>query len=92
MWGKVIDKVGEEGIIYCTAFIPEQEQRLVPGTPGWDFLPPRVFPRDGEATQAMVRNALVYACHHPKWGDRTPSVAFIVEGPYAIPCVQGNPS
>jgi nickel-dependent lactate racemase len=92
MWGKVIEKIGEEGILYCTAFIPEEEQRLVPGTPGWDFLPPRVFPRDGEATQAMVRNALVYACHHPKWGDRKPSVAFLVEGPYAIPCVKGNPS
>jgi len=92
MWGKVIGKIGEEGILYCTAFIPEQEQRLVPGTAGWDFLPPRVFPRDGEATQAMVRNALVYACHHPKWGGRKPSVAFIKEGPYAIPCLQGKRS
>lgn len=90
MWGKLIGKIGEEGILYCTAFIPEQEQRLIPGTPGWDFLPPRVFPGDGEATQAMVRNALVYACHHPKWGDRKPSVAFIVEGPYAIPGIPGN--
>jgi nickel-dependent lactate racemase len=90
MWGKVIEKIGEEGILYCTAFIPEEEQLLVPGTPGWDFLPPRVFPQDGEATQAMVRNALVYAFHHPKWGGREPSVAFIVEGPYAIPCLQGN--
>jgi len=92
MWGKVIEKIGEEGILYCTAFIPEQEQRLIPGTPGWDFLPPRVFPRDEEATQAMVRNALVYACHHPKWENRKPSVAIMVEGPYAIPCVQGIPS
>jgi hypothetical protein len=92
MWGKVIEKIGEEGILYCTANIPEQEQRLIPGTPGWDFLPPRVFPRNGEATQAMVRNALVYAYHHPKWGNRKPSVAFVVEGPYAIPCVQGTPS
>jgi nickel-dependent lactate racemase len=91
MWGKVIEKIGEEGILYCSAFIPEEDQRLVPGTPGWDFLPPRVFPKDGEATQAMVRNALVYACHHPKWNGRKPSVAFIVEGPYGIPRVQGTP-
>ena len=48
--------------------------------------------RDGEATQAMVRNALVYTFHPPKWGDRRPSAASIVEGPYAIPCVQRNPS
>ena len=92
MWGKVIGKIGEEGILYCTAFIPEEEQRLVPGTAGWDFLPDRIPAHDAETTQAMVRNALVYACHHPKWGDRKPSVAFLVEGPYAIPCVEGTPS
>ena len=92
MWGKVIEKIGEEGILYCSAFIPEEEQRLVPGTAGWDFLPDRIPSDDAETTQAMIRNALVYACHHPKWGNRKPSVVFIVEGPYAIPCVQGNPS
>jgi len=92
MWGKVMEKIGEEGILYCTAFIPEWEQRRVPGTAGWDFLPDRIVAHDVEATQAMVRNALVYACHHPKWGGRKPSVAFIKEGPYAIPSVQGYPS
>ncbi len=92
MWGKVIEKVGEEGILYCTAFIPEREQRLVPGTAGWDFLPDRIPANDVGATQEMVRNAIVYAYHHPKWGDRKPSVAFIKEGPYAIPCVKGDSS
>jgi len=48
--------------------------------------------KNAKAAQAMVRNALVYAYHHPKWGNRKPSVAFVVEGPYAIPCVQGTPS
>ena len=48
--------------------------------------------KNAKAAQAMVRNALVYACHHPKWGVRKPSVAFIVEGPYGIPCLQGNRS
>jgi nickel-dependent lactate racemase len=85
MWGKAIEKLGEEGLIYCTAFIPEEDQRLLPGTPGWDFLPDKIFPRDGEATRAMVQNALVYACNHPKWEGVTPSVAFIKEGPYAVP-------
>ena len=91
MWGKVIEKIGEEGLLYCTAFIPMEEQRLVPGTAGWDFLPDRILAHDVETTQAMVRNALVYAYHHPKWKGGKPSVAFIKEGPYAIPCVQGNP-
>ncbi|MBE0604365.1 MAG: DUF2088 domain-containing protein, partial [Deltaproteobacteria bacterium] len=85
MWGKAIEKLGEEGLIYCTAFIPEEDQRLLPGTQGWDFLPDKIFPRDGDATRAMVQNALVYACNHPKWEGATPSVAFIKEGPYAVP-------
>lgn len=91
MWGKVIEKIGEEGLLYCTSFIPKREQRLVPGAAGWDFLPDRILAHNAEATQAMVRNALVYAYHHPKWKGGKPSVAFIKEGPYAIPCVQGTP-
>jgi len=85
MWGKVIEKVGEDGLLYCTAFIPEPEQRLIPGTPGWDFLPHRIFPQEGEATRAMVQNALIYAYHHPRWEGNAPSVAFVKEGPYAVP-------
>jgi lactate racemase len=85
MWGRVVDKVGEEGLLYCTAFIPEQDQRLVPGTAGWDFLPHRILPERGAAAKAMVQNALVYAFHHPKWAGNVPSVAFIKEGPYAVP-------
>ena len=52
MWGKVMEKIGEEGILYCTAFIPEEEQRLVPGTAGWDFLPP---PNPSRATRRRRR-------------------------------------
>lgn len=85
MWGKAIGKVGEEGLIYCTARIPEGDQRLLPGTPGWDFLPDGIFPECGEATRTMIQNALIYAFRHPKWGGGEPSVAFIKEGPYAIP-------
>ncbi|MBP2674532.1 MAG: hypothetical protein H6Q84_1372 [Deltaproteobacteria bacterium] len=85
MWGKVVEKVGEEGLLYCTTFIPEADQALLPGTPGWDFLPSRIFPKYGEATRAMVQNALIYAFRHPKWEGREPSVAYIKEGPYAIP-------
>jgi nickel-dependent lactate racemase len=85
MWGKVIEKVGEDGLLYCSAFIPEADQRLLPGTPGWDFLPDRIFPKDGEATRVMVQNALIFAFHHPKWKGAAPSVAFIKEGPYAVP-------
>ena len=89
MWGKVLQKVGVEGIIYCTSRIPERDQRCVPGSAGWDFLPEHDFPKDGEATQGMVQNALVYAYRHPKWKGRKPSVAFVKEGPYAVPCREG---
>jgi hypothetical protein len=35
----------------------------------------------------MVQNAIIYAVKHPRWGDAAPSVAFIKEGPYAVPVV-----
>jgi hypothetical protein len=33
----------------------------------------------------MVQNALIVAVHHRRWNGHLPSVAFIKEGPYAVP-------
>jgi len=30
-------------------------------------------------------HAIIYAVKHPRWGSANPSVAFIKEGPYAVP-------
>ncbi len=92
MWGKVIRKIGEKGLIYCSSILSEREHAIVPGRKGWDFLPDGRYADDREKTQAMVRNAVVYAVSHPKWGGRLPSAAFVREGPYAVPSVKGAPA
>jgi nickel-dependent lactate racemase len=85
MWAKVLDKIGEEGLIYCSSNLSRDEHQIVPGGMGWDFLPERSFANDAEQTAAMVQNAIVYAVNHPRWHGAIPSVAFIKEGPYAVP-------
>jgi len=86
MWAKVLDKVGEQGLIYCTAALPKLEQeQIVPGVMGWDYLPERPYTDDAERTAAMVQNALICAMNHPRGNGSVPSVAFIKEGPYAVP-------
>jgi nickel-dependent lactate racemase len=85
MWGKVLDKVGEEGLIYCSARLSKEQHQFVPGGMGWDYLPDGKYADDPEQARTMLQNALIAAVHHPRWGGRSPSVAFIKEGPYAVP-------
>lgn len=85
MWGKVLSKVGEEGLIYCSVRLPRETQQFVPGGMGWDYLPDRVISDDAVAAQTMVQNAVIAAVRHPRWGAGEPSMAFIKEGPYAVP-------
>jgi nickel-dependent lactate racemase len=85
MWGKVLDKVGEEGLIYCSARLSAEARQLVPGGMGWDYLPDGNYSDDMEQARAMVQNALVVTVRHQAREGRSPSVAFIKEGPYAVP-------
>ncbi|OGB93014.1 MAG: hypothetical protein A2Z31_07750 [candidate division NC10 bacterium RBG_16_65_8] len=85
MWGKVLSKVGEEGLVYCSARLSCEAHELVPGGTGWDYLPDGPPAGDAATAQAMVQNALIATVRHPRWGGRRPSVAFIKEGPYAVP-------
>ena len=85
MWGKVLDKVGDAGLIYCSARLSAEAHQIVPGAMGWDYLLDGEYADDLERARAMVQNALVVAvCHRTREG-RSPSVAFIKEGPYAVP-------
>ncbi len=88
MWGKVLAKVGEEGLIYCSARLPPREAEIVPGRMGWEFVDaPPVVPGVDEAPLArtMVQNAVVASVHDARWGGKAPSFAFVKEGPYVIP-------
>jgi lactate racemase len=89
MWGKVLSKVGEEGLIYCSARLPREAHQFVPGGMGWDYLPDGKFADDAAAAQTMTQNAVIAAVRHPRWGAGEPSMAFIKEGPYAVP-VRGS--
>ena len=86
MWGKPIRKVGADGLIYCATQIPEKDYKIIPGMNGFQFIDPAAeFSSDKEKVAAMFQNAVIYAATHPKFKGRTPTMAFIDEGPYAIP-------
>ncbi|HSB68592.1 MAG TPA: nickel-dependent lactate racemase [Candidatus Methylomirabilis sp.] len=87
MWAKVLKKVGEAGMVYCSAVLSEEEHQLVPGGMGWDYLDEGESGDAAERARSMVQNAVVFAVSHPRWGDYRPSMAFIKEGPYAVPVV-----
>jgi nickel-dependent lactate racemase len=90
MWGKVLAKVGEEGLVYCSTRLPAREAEIVPGRFGWEYLDPPPAGDDTAQAQAMVQNAVIACVHDARWGGRTPSFAFMKEGPYAIPFRAGG--
>jgi nickel-dependent lactate racemase len=89
MWGKVLAKIGEDGLIYCSAKMPAREAEIIPGRLGWEFLDQPAAGDEAAQAQAMVQNAVVACVHDPRWGGKRPSVAFVKEGPYAIPFQKG---
>jgi nickel-dependent lactate racemase len=85
VWGKVIRKVGEEGLIYCTMEISREDHCLLPGVCGLDLLRgKRKNPTLGK-TREMVQNAVVLAISRYREKGIEPTMAFIREGPYAVP-------
>lgn len=89
MWGKPIRKVGEDGLIYCAPQISEEDYKIVPGVSGYDFINSTAeFESKKEKATAMFQNAVIYAIHHPRFEGRKPTIAFIEEGPYAIPITE----
>lgn len=86
VWGKVLRKVGEEGFIYCTPDIPEEVFATLPGVSGYKFLTPggRKSAKV-KKVQEMVQNAVFYFYWAYKEKNISPRVAFIREGPYAVP-------
>jgi len=86
VWGKPLRVVGEEGLIYCSGEIPEEDYAVLPGTSGYEFLLPEFRGRSNlEGAQAMVQNALMWSIYQRRKRGVEPSVCYIREGPYAIP-------
>ena len=86
MWGKPYRKVGMDGLIYCSPQIPKENYDIIPGLSGYDVIEDGVdFASDKEKATAMLQNAIVYAANHPRFRGRKPTIAYIEEGPYAVP-------
>jgi hypothetical protein len=85
MWAKVLDKVGEDGLVYCSAVLSPKDHLIVPGRAGWDYLPTDSPEDEMARARTMLQNAIVYAVKSPRWKGAVPRVAFIKEGPYAVP-------
>src|SRR4030043_2091413 len=59
VWGRVLCKVGEAGLIYCTSDIPEKVFAMLPGVSGYEFLTPAGRKKArAQKVQEMVQNAV----------------------------------
>ena len=86
MWGKPYRKVGMHGLIYCAPQIPKAHYDIIPGFSGYDVIEDDVnFESHKEKATAMLQNSVIYAVNHPRFEGRQPTVAYIEEGPYAVP-------
>jgi nickel-dependent lactate racemase len=90
MWGKPFRKVGMDGLIYCCPQIPVEDFDIIPGPNGYDFIESDgQFVSDRQKAAAMLQNAVVYAVNHPRFKGKKPTLAYIEEGPYAVPMGRG---
>lgn len=85
VWGRILRKVGEKGLIYCSPQISPAEFSGLPGRSGFDFMEEDETLSGREAAQAMVQNALLFAISRHLEEGRRPSAAILREGPYAVP-------
>ena len=88
VWGKVIRKVGEEGLIYCTLEISREDHCLLPGVCGLNFLKGKSRKPSLEKAREMVQKAVLYAVYRYREKGIEPTMAFVREGPYAVPVFQ----
>jgi len=85
VWARVLRKVGEEGLIYCTLEISREDHCLLPGQCGLDFMGRKRKKPSLDAAVEMVQNAVLFAVHKYREKEMSPTMAFIREGPYAVP-------
>ena len=88
VWGKVLRKVGEEGLIYCSLEIERKDYRLLPGICGLDFLKGKRIKPSLKKAQEMVEKAVLFAVYRYREKGIEPTMAFIREGPYAVPVLR----
>jgi nickel-dependent lactate racemase len=86
MWGKPYRKVGMDGLIYCSPQIPKEHYDIIPGPSGYDVIADDAdFESNRQKAAAMLQNSVIYAVNHPRFAGQKPTIAYIEEGPYAVP-------
>jgi nickel-dependent lactate racemase len=90
VWGKVVKKVGENGIIYCSLEIERENYCVIPGVCGLDFMRGKRIKPSLEKAQEMVQKAVLFAVSRYRQKKVEPTMAFLREGPYAVPFLEGK--
>jgi len=81
-WDQFFRKVGAfDRLIYCTININPHDLRKLPGKSGYDFVD-----RKNTKIGGMVQKAIFYAVDKIK--QKEPKIAFLKEGPYAVPVIK----
>jgi hypothetical protein len=88
VWGKVLKKMGEDGLIYCSLEIERENYCLLPGVCGLDFMKGKRIKPSLEKAQEMVQKAVLFAVSRYRQKGIEPTMAFLREGPYAVPILQ----
>ncbi len=83
-WDQFFRKIGIfDGLIYCTTNINPECLKELPGKSGYDFVE-----EEEVGIERIVQNAVFYAVEKIKQKTRKPKMAFIKEGPYAVPVIK----
>ncbi len=89
MWAKPLRKVGADKMVYCAPQVTDEQALIIPGVVGTDLMPDDDAPTSMlERARVMMQNAVKYAVSDPRWDGRPPTMAFVEEGPYAIPILE----
>ncbi len=85
-WDQFFRKIGcFDNLIYCTTNISSKDLKDLPGKSGYDF----VEKSDKPDPEKMVQNAIFYVLTVAKKRlGKEPKMAFIREGPYAVPTLE----
>ncbi|MCD6472131.1 nickel-dependent lactate racemase [Candidatus Aerophobetes bacterium] len=82
-WDQFFRKIGSfDRLIYCTININPEDLRKLPGKSGYDFVE-----RKNIKIDEMVQNAIFYAVDEMRQEVKEPKMAFVKEGPYAVPVI-----
>lgn len=93
-WARILERVPAERLVYYSPQMPEADYSLLPGVDGNRFLPEgmrgRPQPERFSAVIQGVLEAALAECRRE--GTPRPRAAFLLDGPYGILSVSGQPA